>query len=48
MGKELTHATSKHDKNCHCVECRPLERPCDCSWCHELKTSNKLTPITKE
>lgn len=29
----MSHATSSHDENCHCVRCRPLERPCDCEWC---------------
>jgi hypothetical protein len=28
------------DENCHCITCRPLERPCGCPGCEELRGGN--------
>lgn len=38
----------KHGDSCHCVRCRPLERPCDCNWCREYRdTQMNLPNFTK-
>lgn len=35
-----------HEKNadCHCVACRPLERPCDCEGCMRLMSGSGKPP----
>jgi hypothetical protein len=35
-----THPHS-HDPNCHCVVCRPLERPCGCKSCSRIENARK-------
>ncbi len=42
----------KPDHDCHCVFCKPLERPCDCSGCHgirdkKFKITNNFFPDDK-
>lgn len=27
----------QHHKDCQCVRCKPLERPCNCDHCQEYK-----------
>lgn len=45
----MSHATSSHDEKCHRARCRPLERPCDCSWCRKFRgekpEANRLAPF---
>lgn len=31
-----------HGADCHCVRCRPLERPCACSHCEAFKEGRRL------
>lgn len=37
VGSGHTHPHEKR-ANCHCIRCRPLERPCDCDGCRALTT----------
>lgn len=40
----MHNMTVSHDKNCHCVRCRPLESPCGCDACNQYKEDNKTLP----
>jgi hypothetical protein len=30
---KLAAVEHQHDNDCHCIICRPLERPCNCKFC---------------
>lgn len=37
-----------HDQSCHCVACRPLERPCGCFGCQQLVQAPNMMPTDIE
>lgn len=50
MGHAVTHDMSQtHDPaQCHCVRCRPLERPCACTHCERHKYPTAAYRITDD
>ena len=47
VGSGHTHPHKKR-ANCHCIRCRPLERPCDCDGCRSLTTRLVSAPVGVE
>lgn len=43
MEGEVTGHIHPHviSRDCHCVKCRPLERPCGCRGCEDLKMKHE-------
>ena len=38
----------KHGKNCQCVRCNPLGRPCDCDHCNGYRFKKELKALLEK